>query len=900
MTDLDRLGVALSDRYRLERELGQGGMATVYLAEDLKHRRKVAIKVLHPELSAVIGGERFLKEIELTASLQHPHILPLFDSGAADNLLYYVMPFVEGQTLRSRLQHERQLPIEEATRIAQEVAAALDYAHKRGVVHRDIKPENVLLQDGAAVVADFGIALAVAQAGGGRLTQTGLSLGTPHYMSPEQAMGEREITPRSDVYALGAMTYEMLVGEPPFTGPSAQAIVAKVLTEKPVPVTVHRDTVPANVAAALQKSLSKLPADRFGSAAEFSTALGNASFSVATARATTALPAAGEAGASARGRIGRVVVPLAAAALGAVVVATVMSRRTGPAAPTQRFAVAFQPEQSPREEGPFQISPDGSMLAYLGPAPRGTQIWLKARDRFDATPLAGTGNVYNFIFSPDARWLAFVQEGKLKKVAVTGGAFVTLADSVSGWPGLAWLDDGTIVYVHGGTRNLRRIGQDGGTPRTVWTDSLSSLGFQTALPDARGVLFTVCRGGCVEADLWVLDLRSGRARMLQPGAVKGFYASTGHVLFVRIDGALMALPFDLGRMEATGTPVPVSDDISLADGAFPFIALSTEGTLVYRTGATGALLARYQLVWMDRAGGQSPVDAKWTFRHVVFGGNAGWSLSPDGTRLAIGLATEAGDDIWVKQLPTGPVQRVTFDSSSEYRPRWMSDGRTLLFTSNQRGRGLYRRPADGTGTDELVLAGDIFESQVSKDGQWLLGRKGGQVNQAGARDIGAMRIGVDSALAPLIATSYDESEIALSPDGRWLAYVSDETGRPELFIRPFPDVGRARTQVSTSGGVAPLWTRDGRELFFLNGDREMVVVPVASGAELRLGEQRVLFRLDEDTYPAGREYYTPYDISPDGQRFIMAKRVRERGVREVPLFITLNWFDELRRQLQAK
>ena len=236
----ERLAAGLVDRYRVERKLGEGGMATVYLAEDLRHRRRVAIKMVHPELSAVLGSERFLKEIELTASLQHPHILPLFDSGAADNLLYYVMPFVEGQTLRSRLQHERQLPIEEATRIAQEVAAALDYAHKRGVVHRDIKPENVLLQDGAAVVADFGIALAVAQAGGGRLTQTGLSLGTPHYMSPEQAMGEREITPRSDVYALGAMTYEMLVGEPPFTGPSAQAIVAKVLTEKPVPVTVHR------------------------------------------------------------------------------------------------------------------------------------------------------------------------------------------------------------------------------------------------------------------------------------------------------------------------------------------------------------------------------------------------------------------------------------------------------------------------------------------------------------------------------------------------------------------------------------------------------------------------------------------------------------------------------------
>ncbi|HEX5818959.1 MAG TPA: serine/threonine-protein kinase, partial [Gemmatimonadales bacterium] len=264
-----RLTAALSDRYRLERELGAGGMATVYLAEDLKHRRKVAIKVLHPELSAVIGGDRFLKEIELTASLQHPHILPLFDSGAADNLLYYVMPFVEGETLRGRLERERQLPLEDAVSIAQEVASALDYAHKRGVVHRDIKPENVLLQDGKALVADFGIALAVSNAGEGRLTQTGLSLGTPHYMSPEQAMGEREITPRSDVYALGAMTYEMLVGEPPFTGPSAQAIVAKVLTERPVPVTVHRDTVPAHVAATLHKALAKLPADRFGSAAEF-------------------------------------------------------------------------------------------------------------------------------------------------------------------------------------------------------------------------------------------------------------------------------------------------------------------------------------------------------------------------------------------------------------------------------------------------------------------------------------------------------------------------------------------------------------------------------------------------------------------------------------------------------
>ena len=262
-----------TERYRVERELGQGGMATVYLAEDLRHGRKVAIKVLHPELSAVIGGGRFLAEIKVTANLQHPHILGLIDSGEADGQLYYVMPYVAGESLRARLSRERQLPVEEALRLAREVASALDYAHRQGVVHRDIKPENTLLQDGAALVADFGIALAVQQAGGSRITQTGMSLGTPAYMSPEQAMGERDIGPRSDVYALGAMTYEMLAGEPPFTGPNSQSIVAKVLTEPPPSLRAKRPTVPAVAESAILTALQKLPADRWGSAREFGDAL---------------------------------------------------------------------------------------------------------------------------------------------------------------------------------------------------------------------------------------------------------------------------------------------------------------------------------------------------------------------------------------------------------------------------------------------------------------------------------------------------------------------------------------------------------------------------------------------------------------------------------------------------
>src|SRR5690349_4542509 len=284
-----KLQQALADRYRIDGEIGAGGMATVFLAQDLRHDRRVALKLLRPELSAVIGAERFLAEIKLTANLQHPHILPLFDSGEADSFLFYVMPFVEGESLRSRLTREKQLPVAEAVRIACEVASALDYAHRHGVVHRDIKPENILLHEGQALVADFGIALAASKAGGNRMTETGMSLGTPHYMSPEQAMGEREITSRSDIYALGCVLYEMLTAEPPFEGATAQAVVARVLTEAPRPILPQRHTIPRQVEAAVLTALEKLPADRFASAAEFAAALKDPSYAT-TARVLSAQP----------------------------------------------------------------------------------------------------------------------------------------------------------------------------------------------------------------------------------------------------------------------------------------------------------------------------------------------------------------------------------------------------------------------------------------------------------------------------------------------------------------------------------------------------------------------------------------------------------------------------------
>jgi serine/threonine-protein kinase len=408
----EALAASLADRYRLERELGQGGMATVYLAADLKHDRKVAIKVLRPELAAVIGAERFLREIKTIANLQHPHILGLIDSGEVNGTAYYVMPFVEGESLRDRLSREKQLPIADAVRIATEVGSALDYAHRHGVIHRDIKPENILLHDGQALVADFGIALAVSSASGTRMTETGMSLGTPHYMSPEQAMGERELTARSDVYALGCVTYEMLVGEPPFTGPTAQAIVAKMMTEEPRSLTIQRSTVPALVDDAVLTALAKLPADRFASAAEFGSALkGETSPGRPITRARPLTRQDDRRSAFRR------LAPRAVVVLGLSVLAAWgwLRPMRGDALPGTRRVNLVLPDSAPLEfvgeaavgvgQTALAISPDGRSLVYVAGGTARPRLYVRRLDRFEATPLAGTEGAFSPFYSPDGRWI---------------------------------------------------------------------------------------------------------------------------------------------------------------------------------------------------------------------------------------------------------------------------------------------------------------------------------------------------------------------------------------------------------------------------------------------------------------------------------------------------------------
>jgi len=878
-----RLASSLSDRYRLERELGQGGMATVYLAEDLKHGRKVAIKVLHPELSAVIGGDRFLAEIKTTASLQHPHILGLIDSGEADGLLYYVMPFIEGETLRSRLAREKQLPIDDAVRLAKEVASALEFAHKRGIVHRDIKPENILLQDGQALVADFGIALAVQQAGGSRMTQTGMSLGTPAYMSPEQAMGERDLGARSDVYALGAMTYEMLTGEPPFTGPNSQAIVAKVLTEQPPPVRPKRPSVPPAVEQAVLVALQKLPADRFSTAKDFADALEG---KVGTYAATVVTAATRPAPVT---RPSRLVALLAAAALISTAAAAWAWLRPKPAAPVIRVSIAFPKAERLRAASTrrFAISPDGARIVYIGPDSLGTQLWVRDLNSLVARPLPGTSNAQAPFFSLDGQSIAFFtgSPGDIRVASVGGGPTVTvLRDSANPWGG-DWGPDGKLYFVNANSR-VSRIPAAGGTIEVL--SALDSAQGETehdwpqVLPGGKTALVQIWHSSVGDSELGILDLATGRATSLIKNGVYGRYLPTGHILYSTLDGSLLAAPFDAARSALTAAPAAIAEGIQVdaQSGAAQF-AVADNGTLLYMPGGG---VGSEQVIWVDRAGRVTPVDSVWR------GNFTDVALSPDGSRLAVGAPSGDGEQIWVKQLPSGPLTRLTFKGTTNTRPSWTPDGRRVAFISNRNGaRNAWIQRFDGSAEAEslLVNPAQVDEVAWAPDGRTAVFRFGSG-GTSGSRDLFLLAPGVESKPRPLVTGRFEEFGPAVSPDGRWFAYVSNESGRNEVYVRQLDDPGAGRTQVSVDGGGEPRWAHSGREIFIRSPRGEMMVADVSLGASFSARSPRALFNAASMAVDG---YHRAYDVTRDDQRFVMINRALN-DVGE--LVLTLNWFTELR------
>ena len=886
---LERLAAALSERYHLERELGQGGMATVYLAEDVRHGRKVAIKVLHPELSAVIGGARFLAEIKTTASLQHPHILGLIDSGECEGLLYYVMPYVSGESLRSRLQREKLLPLDEAVRLAREVAGALDYAHRHGVVHRDIKPENILLQEGSALVADFGIALAVQQAGASRMTQTGMSLGTPSYMSPEQAMGERDIGPRSDLYALGAMTYEMLVGDPPFTGSTVNAIVAKVLTEKPIPPTRLRDTVPPSVEHAVLTALQKLPADRFASAQAFADALESRA-PMATTAATTVQPRPSSAAGTGR----RSLLLLAAAAAVFAALALWGWLRPAPRALTSRQRVllwqrAYGSFLSPgidRLATQATIAPDGSSIVYSDSVDGVIRLWRKERDQRSAQPMEGTENAISPAFSPDGKWVAYATtDFKLRKVPASGGGSVTLRNDANNvYTPVAWLDDGTILYVDG-TGGVRRIPADGGEGTLLLSDSSvrrMTLPHISPLPGSRGFLYTACPGNCgISSDVYVFDFAAGSGRRLVEHAAGAWYSPTGHLLYTDRNGGLYAAAFDARRLALTSGFSPVIEDVAPAT-----VALSASGALLYATG--GGARAGSQLMWVGRDGSATALDSTWRadFEYPA--------ISPDGKAVAVSVR-EGATHLWVWRTD-GTRQKLTQDGTVNWRPSWTPDGRSVLFVSNRRGDDsqdafdIWRMPVDGSAPATMVQhhAFGLWEAELSRDGRWLVFRSDEENGDANMR---ARLMDGDTTVRPLLTGKDITMQAALSPDGRWLAYVSDATTRREVYVSSFPDMKSTRL-VSRDGGVEPRWSHTGRELFY-RGPGQMMSVEVPPGAAFVNGTPRPLFPLAG--YRAARNRQQ-YDVAPDDRRFVMI-RESDAGGRGEAVYVE-NWFAELRSRLK--
>ena len=883
---LSRLAAALSDRYRIERELGQGGMATVYLAHDFKHDRQVAIKVLRPELAAVIGAERFLSEIKTTANLQHPHILPLFDSGAAEGFLFYVMPLVEGETLRDRLSREKQLPIADALRIATEVASALDYAHRHRIIHRDIKPENILLHDGQALVADFGIALAASKAGGTRMTETGMSLGTPHYMSPEQAMGEREISARSDVYALGAVTYEMLTGDPPFTGSTAQAIVARVMTETPRPMLTQRSTIPPAVEDAVLTALQKLPADRFGTAAEFAAALEGGKSDGRKLGTVTRVGSV---------QLSRRPAPATFVLLGALLVTAVLAAwgwlgrgRTSYTGTTWRYVTFGDSARVSLTAPALAISPDGSAIVFKDLAQNG-RLWIKSRGELKPTPIPGTERANSPSFSPDGQWIAFVADQQLKKVRRGGGAVVTLADSV--WlGGAAWLDDETLLYSDAAFGELRRVRSAGGSFTVVLRDStlfgVSSTGW-SPLPGARGVLFTSCTAGCATMSLRVLDLKTRTQHRVLDDAAQGWYLPNGYLLYVRRDGAALVIPFDLGKLQTTGAAVPVLEGVQLGIG-WAQLAVSHTGSLVYVQG-TG-LTDDQLLVRVSREGVATPLDSGW------IGQFNSMAVSPDGRRLAVGVGGSNGQlNIWVRPLDRGPATRLTF-GGQERRPAWSPDGRLVAFVRDTGTSSVVNaRPADGAGSERRLARLDRMVQEVtwSPDGHWLLLRTDN--GAAGAGDIVGLRIGSDTTPIPLVSSSFTELNPVVSPDGRWLAYASDESGRNEIYVRPFPGTDGGRWQVSSGGGAQPTWSADGKELYFLDPVATLMAAQIQSNPSFEVLGSRRLF--DASSF-IDLGFHQSYAVARDGGAFFFVSP-RQTGARERPPTVVEaeNWFAEVRSRV---
>jgi eukaryotic-like serine/threonine-protein kinase len=863
--------------------IGVGGMGEVYRATDTALKRQVAIKVL-PEafVSDAERLARFQREAELLASLNHPNIAIVHGLEKSAGTTALVMELVDGTTLAERIA-AGPVPIDEALPIAAQIADALESAHERGIVHRDLKPGNVKVRpDGTVKVLDFGLAKVMEPTAAPpvvsqsptittpAMTHTGVILGTAAYMSPEQARG-RVVDARADIWAFGAVLFEMLTGRPAFKAESVTDTLAAIVKDEPNWAALPDGVAPGLVWIlrwCLEKDLKQRLRDihdvRLGLDSAYAPASTNPNLFIPTATKSRARLVS-------LGVIGGLVAGLAIG----LAVSTLVARRDDPIPSITRFEVPFRPGQ---QGGQVAFSSDGETLLYsaLGADGR-TRLYRRPLDTLAATPISDTEGASDPFLSPDGRWLGFVVGRTLKRVSLSGGASETIAELSVDPDGASW--DAESILVGGGSGGVLRVPLAGGEPTVI---AAAAEGRQLrdphVIPGARALLFTESRfsagvRGADTPELQILELDSGRRRALLQGSA-GRLVPTGHIVFERAD-SLWAVAFDTTRLEVLGSPVPVVQGVSRGVSRF---AVTDAGSLAF---VPGASMPTRKLVWVDRAGREEAIAAPprgYTYPRV----------SPDGTRVAIDVRDES-IDIWVWAFDRETLTRLTFDPAQDEYPVWTHDGARILFASfRDKSWGVFSQAADGSGAAQRVGTGlnEIDPLTLSPDSRTMIGRFEG--------DLVALPLSRSGEATALMQTRFSEPNADISPDGRWIAYQSDESGRAEIYVRPFPAVESGLWQVSTTGGTHPVWAKSGRELFYL-ASPGLMSIPIQPGASFAFGNPRVVVKNAAYTYwvsSVGRSY----DVAPNGERFLMLK---EEGQAAAAIHVVKNWGTELGRLLQA-
>jgi Tol biopolymer transport system component len=887
--------------YEIQASIGAGGMGEVYRARDTRLDRTVAIKILPPQFAGDPSlRERFDREARLISSLNHPHICALFDVGEQNGVAFLVVEHLEGETLATRLEKGK-LPLEQALKVAVQLAGALDAAHRTGVVHRDVKPGNVMLTKAGAKLLDFGLARSEPLLSGvhgssllpttpAAVTAQGTILGTLQYMSPEQLDGS-EADARSDIFAFGALVYEMVTGRKAFQGKTQASLIAAIMSADPPSMATLQPVAPAALDRVVRKCLAKDPDERWQSAKDLGDELNW------IGRAESTIEAPGPARAAASGAPTRssreTVLWIVAAILGVALVGAIVAARAGYFAPRAEMPLLYRSSlvlpQGASMEGVapgrrVAISPDGRFVAFVAMASdRSRLLWLRKTDTGATSMLAGTDGANNPFWSPDSRFIGYVAQGKLKKIEASGGPPVTVANEATAVGG-SWNRDDVIVYA-ARPGPLFRVSASGGSPVAITTAEKGTVHSDPwFLSDGRHFLYQVSQlstaGDAAGVFVGPLDGQEKPKKLL--GITSNAIASRGYLLFAR-DRTLMAQPFDEASLQLSGTPTVIGDDLEV--GSLPVSAsfsVSATDALVFRTGAA---IVRTQLAWFTRAGARQETVSEVADQMSV-------ELSADGSHVAVsGLdSTRNTRDIWTVDMKRNLRTRFTFDAADEMSPVWSADGRDVFFGSRRRGRlDIYRKPASGAGAETEVLTdnqNNLYPTSVSRDGKVLLFFTGNALSPTG-NDIWVLPLTGDGKPRPLIQTEFNEYYPEISPDGRWVAYGANESGRNEVYVAPFPGPG-GKWQVSQGGGNYPRWRGDSGELYFQSPDGPVMAATVdGRGTAFVVGEVKRLFEPRMRNVGFAGSNAHNFAVSPDGQRFLVA--ITEDSAAEPPITFIANW-----------